>query len=841
VAEACDDGNVVDGDGCQADCALPRCGDGIEDPGEDCDDGAGNSETGACRLTCQDATCGDGRVWAGVEACDQGEDNGDDAGCTAACEDASCGDGLVWAGVEACDDGNQVEGDGCQADCALPRCGDDVVDPGEVCDDGDNQPGDGCAFDCSSTEVCGNGLIDYFVGEACDDANLTPYDGCTRCQADAPPLWTEHLQAPGGRAGTAMAYDVHRQVVVLYGGDANQRLSDTWEWDGRAWLRRFPVHSPGRLAFHAMAYDPVRRRTVLVGGLGVAGASGRTWEWDGVDWLEQSGDDPERPGAVYGHAIAFHPQTSQMVLAGGVGRDRKTYIREGTLWLERGELPEELEFPAMATVPSTGNVILAGGKPWSRGPREGPSLERRQLAVAPDLPIGVTQHVLVADGLTGRLHLVGGMDPEQPEQARHWIGDGASWEEAAPLPTPVRQAAAAWDLARGALVHFGGTSNATGYSAATTRWTPDDGISVVPAPASPGAVQFATMAYDSWRGELVLVGGTTLAGPVTETWIWDGSSWATRGPAPGPRLEAAMAFDESAGVMVLFGGRDGGSTLTDTLMWDGSSWADGGSSDGRYGASMAYEPSLGKVVRSGGNAGGPVAFETLAYDVAAATWLDLGLPSPPSYGGPMITTPAGVLLYQANVLWLLSPGSGWTPYHSGPPAPSGVVGMAFDPLLGRPVVFGDPDTWEFDGSRWTFPETRNAPDVRRSHVLAHDPRSHRTFVVGGSQNGGVYFDETWSYRWEGEREEVCLAGFDGDGDGAVGCDDPDCWTFCRPACPPDQACPADAPVCGDAACDPLETPRLCPGDCGPPQPACGDGHVDAGELECLYDQMAPGG
>ncbi len=36
--EACDDGNTVDGDGCQADCTLPMaaCGDGNADPGESC-------------------------------------------------------------------------------------------------------------------------------------------------------------------------------------------------------------------------------------------------------------------------------------------------------------------------------------------------------------------------------------------------------------------------------------------------------------------------------------------------------------------------------------------------------------------------------------------------------------------------------------------------------------------------------------------------------------------------------------------------------------------------------------------------------------------------------------
>ncbi|MDC3961666.1 DUF4215 domain-containing protein [Polyangium jinanense] len=39
--EECDDGNVVDGDGCQADCTLPSasvCGNGVRETGEQCDD-----------------------------------------------------------------------------------------------------------------------------------------------------------------------------------------------------------------------------------------------------------------------------------------------------------------------------------------------------------------------------------------------------------------------------------------------------------------------------------------------------------------------------------------------------------------------------------------------------------------------------------------------------------------------------------------------------------------------------------------------------------------------------------------------------------------------------------
>ena len=38
-------------------------------------------------------------------------------------------------------------------------------------------------------------------------------------------------------------------------------------------------------------------------------------------------------------------------------------------------------------------------------------------------------------------------------------------------------------------------------------------------------------------------------------------------------------------------------------------------------------------------------------------------------------------------------------------------------------------------------------------------------------------------------DESCVAGEDADGDGLVGCDDPDCWWKCHPACPYATACP----------------------------------------------------
>jgi cysteine-rich repeat protein len=100
-----------------------------------------------------------------------------------------CGNGVLEEG-EACDDGNNVDGDGCSADCMIekkPVCGDGVLDPGEECDDGNLMDGDGCSSMCTREKpcLCGNGVVD--PGEECDDGNLVDGDGCSStCTFECP-------------------------------------------------------------------------------------------------------------------------------------------------------------------------------------------------------------------------------------------------------------------------------------------------------------------------------------------------------------------------------------------------------------------------------------------------------------------------------------------------------------------------------------------------------------------------------------------------------------------------------------------------------------------------------
>ncbi len=180
--EDCDNGagNSTDPDAsCRPGCINQRCGDGILDPndGEECDDGNQSSGDGCSDICIVEPRCGNGVV-EGTEVCDDGNVNPND-GCTTSCLNAACGDGFVQFGTEDCDDGNNSNGDGCSESCEIEaRCGDGNLDDGEECDDANNNSLDGCSSTCV-IEECGDGITQATLGEECDDGNDTDDDECS--------------------------------------------------------------------------------------------------------------------------------------------------------------------------------------------------------------------------------------------------------------------------------------------------------------------------------------------------------------------------------------------------------------------------------------------------------------------------------------------------------------------------------------------------------------------------------------------------------------------------------------------------------------------------------------
>src|SRR5262245_43134629 len=171
-----------------------------------------------------------------------------------------------------------------------------------------SRTGQAMAFDSAT----GTSMV--FGGTATGSASsLTEFwDGRQWTTANPP-------NAPPARSYAAMASDIVRRRVVLFGGldAAGRPLADTWEWNGFTWLQATPGNSPRARVRTAMAYDVVRLHTVLFGGDAFPSVLGDTWEWNGLLWSPRP--TVVAPPARTGHAMAFDLPRGRTVLFGGVG------------------------------------------------------------------------------------------------------------------------------------------------------------------------------------------------------------------------------------------------------------------------------------------------------------------------------------------------------------------------------------------------------------------------------------------------------------------------------------------------------------------------------------------
>jgi hypothetical protein len=89
-------------------------------------------------------------------------------------------------------------------------------------------------------------------------------------------LWTQMADiGPAPRAAFGAVYNGAN--ILLFGGtNFMERFGDSWTWDGKHWTQRQDI-GPSKRASHAMAYDPSRKRTVLFGGNSDQNL-GDTWE-----------------------------------------------------------------------------------------------------------------------------------------------------------------------------------------------------------------------------------------------------------------------------------------------------------------------------------------------------------------------------------------------------------------------------------------------------------------------------------------------------------------------------------------------------------------------------------
>jgi len=140
--EECDDGNNTNGDGCDANCTLTRCGNGIVTAGEECDDG--NTADGDC---CSST-------------------------CVAAATGASCDlDGNLCT-TDQCDASGHCQATGNTLTCADGNvCTDDVCDPLSGCSNPDNSAPCDDHDACTQTDICAGGTCTGTNAVVCPASN----------------------------------------------------------------------------------------------------------------------------------------------------------------------------------------------------------------------------------------------------------------------------------------------------------------------------------------------------------------------------------------------------------------------------------------------------------------------------------------------------------------------------------------------------------------------------------------------------------------------------------------------------------------------------------------------
>ena len=396
----------------------------------------------------------------------------------------------------------------------------------------------------------------------------------------APPLRWEH----------AMAYDVKRHRVVLYGGITSKVCptchdpdEDVWEWDGAGWTTVGVENIPPSRCSHSMVYDPVGERLVLFGGFAPDGTIlSDTWGLSADGWTMLSVQGPMEPRVAA--SMVFDGKAGEIVLFGGeVERnpdDKRffdTWLWDGAEWTSAQAGPEPP--PAAARAPAVWDEarervvmyggVLAGGE-LSDGTREWGE-EGWQLCPGVDddgdgAPTIAAHQAMAYDKSRGKTVLYGPYEPGM------WEWDGTQWAQVHPdtYPDPalLDGFVMAYDESRSRIVMVGADyfqGEPLPKPDTVWEWDGENWYGIVPADGEgPGALGYPGLAWNpaagSGSGRIQLFGGfQDIQAPTGDLWEWDGAKWTQQGPDgpdafwPAPRGDLAMAWDGQR--MQVLGGR----------------------------------------------------------------------------------------------------------------------------------------------------------------------------------------------------------------------------------------------------------------------------------------------
>jgi cysteine-rich repeat protein len=578
--ELCDDGNLVGGDGCSADCRSREvCGDGFTDTGrgELCDDGNTRSRDG-CTNRCTPEL----PVWH--QHLVQQPPGRTDAG---GAYDPLAGELVVFGGSDA-------------ASNVL----DDTWGLGEAGWTSLTAPAPAPRVSPALTYDPHTHRVLMFGGYSGPAQSLLYADTWEWNGA----VWTRRTSptVPPARLRAAMASDGTH--VILFGGSRlGDVLGDTWSWDGQGWTRLAPAHAPPMRDSHAMVFDPKHGRIVLFGGKASTGLTD-TWVFDGSDWSRLT--TAMSPPLTTWAALAYDAKREVVVLSAvdAVTTNNIVWELDGASWQPKSfdTSPNISGGAVLGYDERRQRVVQTLGKRAVTGQLRADVWEWDgtdwMLRMPPPQPEARVRCALASDPLRGRVVLFGGQGAQQ-SLADTWEWDGWRWRATTSLlPAARARTSMVFDGAAGELLLFGGA----GQSVFGDTWHYNGVRWQAVNSAGPPARYGHAMVYDSKRSRVLLFGGTNGTDAFDDTWQFDGTTWtliATSGPPR--RVFTQLAYDAARDRVVMFGGEsfDGTTRLADTWEFDGTTWSERTpfvGPESRAGYSLVYDRMRGRVMLFGG-------------------------------------------------------------------------------------------------------------------------------------------------------------------------------------------------------------------------------------------------
>ncbi len=298
-------------------------------------------------------------------------------------------------------------------------------------------------------------------------------------------------QQPRGRYGAAMVWDAGEDQMILFGGRAKglfgeKVLNDTWIFnlEDQTW-KRLPTRSkPSARLSPGLIFDPESRQLILFGGLGRDQRFGDTWVLDLEKGIWEDITPPVSPSARSDMGLALDGKQNKALLFGG-------YCQES----QREKCAETWIFDLES-------------RTWSE------------------------VHPVDSPPVTYGLRLV--FDPDN-QRFLQWGGHMSGLKD-------------------NMVQSLGYADTIWAFSFMEENWIalPD------PAGAAPRERYWHHFVADPISGEIILYGGNGGQGFLDDTWTyaprsnrWQSIQW---NDPPPQRIQGAAAFDDSRQKLILFGG-----------------------------------------------------------------------------------------------------------------------------------------------------------------------------------------------------------------------------------------------------------------------------------------------